>query len=231
MCGFNVRFHQSPKTADRRFTQWEGRFSRTGVGDRDHSVVRKTQSLTVTTVHFARHIVTWHARASRFDFSASLMSAMMASAGATASQPPPVPLISAKKNHPLAPFLPRAPGSVPPLPGALRSSSRATAIPVLSFVSVTFRLPSRTVRWPSAPSPRARLRFPRFNPPPPPVKGSQAQTSGFSVLRRSHHLVHSRPRGRFRAGVASPRCLRRHYRRHHHQRTSLFSRSSSPPIA
>ena len=45
MCGFNVRFHQSPKTADRRFTQWEGRFSRTGVGDRDHSVVRKTQSL------------------------------------------------------------------------------------------------------------------------------------------------------------------------------------------
>ena len=80
--------------------------------------------------------------------------------------PPPVspvprmPSASEQANPPTSP--------VAPLPGALRSSSRATAIPVLSFVSVTFRLPSRTVRWPSAPSPRARLRFPRFNPPPPP---------------------------------------------------------------
>ena len=44
---------------------------------------QKNPVSTVTTVHFARHIVTWHARASRDSTSASLMSAMMASAGAT----------------------------------------------------------------------------------------------------------------------------------------------------
>ena len=87
MCGFNVRFHQSPKTADRRFTQWEGRFSAEPVWaiaitpssekSEKPSLYSNDRALRPPHRDVARSCI------QGFDFSASLMSAMMASAGAT----------------------------------------------------------------------------------------------------------------------------------------------------